>query len=191
MQYNGKSFNVLLDETLVPKQNSYEDFFGSNTVLDMGNDYGNKKLTPESTNKLEIKSIEKIQNVSKKKEFKWKTEWKMPSETSYVFSNQKVGVKKHNKSELLIPIEYDAIYSCDFFGHHYHGYILKKGSKFGIFVSGLKVKGEGYFIPNIFKNIPLVDQFDYVRKGFHVIALYNEEGQFLHYANQDGVEYLR
>ena len=125
----------------------------------------NNKTTPKpQTSKIEVKSIEKVYGAYKKKEFKWVSKWKLPSETSLVFESNKYGIKKYNTNEFLIPIEYDAIYSCDFFGHNYHGYILKKETKYGLYITGFKVKGNGFFIPNIFDNIPLVDQFDYVKK---------------------------
>ena len=69
--------------------------------------------------------------------------------------------------------------------------ILKKDAKYGLYITGFKVKGNGFFIPNIFDNIPLVDQFDYVKKGFHIIGLYDAQGQFLHYANNQGFIYAK
>ena len=191
LQYNGKAFSVILDETLPKKDSDFDNYFGSEVAVDMGEDYITKKKNEIQTSKIEVKSIEKVYGAYRKKEFKWVSKWKLPSETSLVFESNKYGIKKYNTNEFLIPIEYDAIYSCDFFGHNYHGYILKKETKYGLYITGFKVKGNGFFIPNIFDNIPLVDQFDYVKKGFHIIGLYDAQGQFLHYANNQGFIYAK
>ena len=189
LQFDGKSYKILLDETLEPKKKGYDDYFNDVVAMDIGEDIRMKNVTTDKSHKIEVKSIEKSYNISKKKQFTWNSKWVLPNETTLVIDNNKFGVKKYNSTEMLVPTEYDAIYSCDFYGHHYYGYILKKDSKYGIYVTGLRVKGNGFFIPNNFNHIPLIDQFDYVRKDFHVIALYDNDGHFLHYANQLGKEY--
>ena len=191
LSYNGAAFSIVSEETLPNSNNEYDLEDNAIMVVDTDDSYLTKRNIDDNASRIEVITIEKPYGVTTKKQFKWISNWVVSNRTSLVFENSKYGIKKYNSNELLIPIEYDAIYSCDFLGHFLNGYILKKEDTYGLYVSGLKVNGKSILIPNRFKNIPLIDQFNYGKEDFHIIGLYDDEGKFLYYANNEGFIYAK
>lgn len=113
---------------------------------------------------------------------------KMEQNSDYLVSeNGKVGFYSKSYNKLIVPTLYDEIYLADFEGRN-GGYVLRNDKKFGLFI---------YDYPNnktiepVFEKTPLLVNYDYFNKKDPLIALFDENGLFFCYANQDGLMYYK
>ena len=84
---------------------------------------------------------------------------------------------------------YDAVYSTSFRGTTASGYILKKDEVYTIKMQSLR--GEELPLNGSFKHLPYVSYVNYVVPNTHIISLYDTDGKFLYYADQDGNVFYR
>lgn len=101
----------------------------------------------------------------------------------------KTGIKLVKDDKILVPAAYDALYRAEFAGIHYSGYIVLADGKYGVYINPMRE--ETVVIPPTFAFMPWLERFDYGKEGFHLIALFDADGVFHHFANQDGEEYYR
>ncbi|WP_339837569.1 hypothetical protein [uncultured Flavobacterium sp.] len=104
-----------------------------------------------------------------------------------VSKNDKQGLYSVYKKEYILPIEYDEIIFANFEGKN-GGHVLKNGDKYGVYI---------YDYPNnltispIFDKMPLLVDYNYFGKGIPLFKLYDENGKFFCYTNEDGKLYYK
>lgn len=109
-----------------------------------------------------------------------------------VFKDGKQGLKLYNRGEVteVLPTTYDEIFWGDW-DNWLQGYVLKTGDKYALIVRNAKPGGQ---IPDItteavFDLFPMVVRMNYGQEGFVLIKLFDENGNFVCYADQSGKKY--
>jgi hypothetical protein len=147
---------------------------------------------PEGQSKLD--KIQKI-NIKrgfyflpKKQEAIFFSTQKMEQNSDYLVSeNGKVGFYSKSYNKLIVPTLYDEIYLADFEGRN-GGYVLRNDKKFGLFIYDYP---SNKTIEPVFEKTPLLFNYDYFDEKDPLIALFDENGLFFCYANQDGFLYYK
>ncbi|GAB0156898.1 hypothetical protein CHRYSEOSP005_21650 [Chryseobacterium sp. Alg-005] len=103
--------------------------------------------------------------------------------------NGKLGYMDMRKKEWIIPAEYDEIMTSSSAWGNHDVFIVKKGEVYKILEPGkdnklFPFKGD-------YKKIPILKKRNYGMDGFHLVQLYDKEGNLFSYANQDGVIYYK
>ena len=149
---------------------------------DAENNYeGNEQKKILKVNKIEIKKDVYYAPV-KNEEIESSDESLNENERYIVSSKRKAGFFYVHGNSLLIPIKYDEI-MLDGSSKDRAAFILKNQNKYGLFV---------YDAPNhkiiepVFDKIPLLFDYNYFGKGQPLIKLFDENGKFFCYSNQEG-----
>lgn len=102
--------------------------------------------------------------------------------------NGKTGFFDTLKNDWIIPAEYDEITMMSTFCTFCSMYIVKKGKYYQIleFSGNEKKLYEGKF-----EMLPLLEKKNYGKEGFHLIELYDQNGNFFCYAGQNGVKFYK
>ena len=103
------------------------------------------------------------------------------------FENEKKGLLNTYENKVTLPIIYDDFYSADFKGIHANGFVLKQDGKYRLKVYNFG--GKESPVNGVFDYIPMITFYEYGGKSFHLVSLFDEQGNFLCYANQDGKMY--
>lgn len=145
---------------------------------------GNEQKKILTINRIEIKtdlyylpkSVEEIEFIDKT----------FNENERYILSSKgKAGLFNVYDKTLLVPIKYDEIME-DGSSRDRAAYILKDNKKYGIFI---------YDAPNhkiiepIFDKIPTLTEYNYFGKGQPLLKLFDENGKFFCYSNQEGKLY--
>ncbi|WP_294302234.1 WG repeat-containing protein [uncultured Chryseobacterium sp.] len=103
-------------------------------------------------------------------------------------SEGKTGLFNIRDNKWIIPALYDDIIRTDFSCPACTVYILKKGT--GYKIMECNPRNSQLFKGN-FTMIPYLYHKNYSKEGFHLIKLFDKEGNFFAYANQDGIVYYK
>ncbi len=97
----------------------------------------------------------------------------------------KKGILNLTKRQVFMPAEYDEIY----FGNAGWTtiYITEKNAKFGMLLT--RFKAIDIRMREVFDYLPYPVRIEYGKPTYHIVALYDNAGKFLYYANQDGLVY--
>lgn len=181
------------DEAFVapPKKREGDNYYDNVMVPNEGYERMPKSL-PEGQSK-----IHKIQKISiksgfyflpKKKQTIYFSTQNIKQDGDYLISeNGKVGFFSKGYNKLMVPVLYDEIYFADFEGRN-GGYVLRNDKKFGLYIYD---HPSNKTIEPVFDQTPLLLNYDYFAKKDPLIALYDENGTFFCYANQDGFLYYK
>lgn len=112
-----------------------------------------------------------------------------PKYQKLFFENDKKGLMDTYENKVTLPAIYDDFYRADFKGIHASGFVLKQDGKYRLKVYNLG--GKESPINGVFEQVPMITFYEYGRKDFHLISLFDENGNFICYANQDGKVYFR
>lgn len=112
-----------------------------------------------------------------------------PKYQKLFFENEKKGLMNTYENKVILPAIYDEFYSADFKGIHASGFVLKQDGKYRLKVYNFG--GKESSVKGVFEQVPMITFFEYGRKDFHLISLFDENGKFICYANQDGKVYFR
>ncbi len=104
--------------------------------------------------------------------------------TLYHHGNKK-GILNLTKRQVFMPAEYDEIYFGNAGGTAI--YITEKDAKFGMLLT--RFKAIDIRMREVFDYLPYPVRIEYGRPTYHIVALYDNAGKFLYYANQDGLVY--
>ncbi|MCK7591180.1 hypothetical protein M0G43_11390 [Subsaxibacter sp. CAU 1640] len=118
-----------------------------------------------------------------------KTKQLDPTYSKLVFDGTKRGLYLTKKEQFIIESKYDAIYQADFKGIHANGYILLNDDVYTIKMYNFG--GKEYAISGTFQYMPFVSFAEYTNPNTHIISLYDQAGNFLYYANQDGTVFYK
>lgn len=105
-----------------------------------------------------------------------------------IFEGNKVGLYNTRDQKVIYPAIYDDLYDVSFRGHHLSGYVFKLNGKYGIKMATLR---DFHEIDAVFDYLPYVLFYQYGSPDLHLIGLYDEAGNFLYYANQEGKIYSK
>lgn len=100
--------------------------------------------------------------------------------------NGKFGYFLSSEKQYLIPPKYDEIMIADGHGVFSNGFIVRNAEDFQYLVITNK---EQEFITPETKMIPWFFDRDYGKKGFHLFKIFDKNGNFFCYANQEGKLY--
>ncbi len=106
-----------------------------------------------------------------------------------IVEDGKKGVYNEKSEKYIHPVIYNDIFKAEFKGFHVGGSIFLKDGKYSIKMSTFR--GEKYKIDGVFDNFPFVLYPSYVTSDFHLVSLFDADGKFLYYANQDGLIYYK
>lgn len=112
-----------------------------------------------------------------------------PKYQKITYENGKKGLMAARDNKVVLPSVYDDFYSADFKGIHASGYVLKQNGKYQLKVYNFS--GKPSEVAGVFDLMPMITYFQYGREDFHLISLFDEQGKFVCYANQDGKVYFR
>lgn len=102
--------------------------------------------------------------------------------------NGKTGFFDTTKNDWIIPAEYDEITMMSTYCAFCSIYIVKKGKHYQI----LEFNGdEKKLYQAKFEMLPLLEKKNYGKEGFHLIELYDQNGNFFCYADQNGVKFYK
>ena len=102
--------------------------------------------------------------------------------------NGKTGFFDTTKNDWIIPAEYDEITEMSTYCTFCSLYIVKKGKYYQI----LEFNGnEKKLYQGKFEMLPLLEQKNYGKDGFHLIELYDQNGNLFCYADQNGVKFYK
>lgn len=107
-----------------------------------------------------------------------------PKYQKIVFENGKKGLYDSYENKEVLPTIYDDFFFADFKGIHAGGFVLKQNTSYTFQIYGSS-QSKGHF--SLF---PMITFYAYGRPDFHLVGLFDEQGQFICYANQDGKVYL-
>jgi hypothetical protein len=110
-----------------------------------------------------------------------------PKYQKITFENGKKGLLNTYENKVTLPTVYDDFYSADFKGIHANGFVLKQEGKYRLKVYNFG--GKESPVNGVFDYIPMITFYEYGKKDFHLISLFDEQGNFVCYANQEGVVY--
>jgi hypothetical protein len=112
-----------------------------------------------------------------------------PKYQKLIFEKDKKGLMDTYENKVILPAIYDDFYSADFKGIHASGFVFKQDGKYRLKVYNFS--GKESPVTGAFEQVPMITFYEYGRKDFHLISLFDENGKFICYANQDGKVYYK
>lgn len=112
-----------------------------------------------------------------------------PKYQKLIFEKNKKGLMDTYENKVILPAIYDDFYSADFKGIHASGFVFKQDGKYRLKVYNFS--GKESPVTGAFEQVPMITFYEYGRKDFHLISLFDENGKFICYANQDGKVYYK
>ncbi|RKT00808.1 WG repeat-containing protein [Chryseobacterium defluvii] len=103
--------------------------------------------------------------------------------------NGKIGYMDTRKKQWIIPAEYDEIMTSHSTCGNCDVFVVKKGGIYKILETGPDNKLTPF--KGDYPMIPVLVKRNYGKDGFHLVELYDKDGNLFCYANQDGVMYYK
>lgn len=110
-----------------------------------------------------------------------------PKYRKIIFENGKKGLINPQENTVTLPVLYDEFYMADFKGIHASGYVVLQNGKYSLMVYGFGNKPPQTL--GMFDHLPFITYYEYGRSDFHLIGLFDTNGQFLYYASPQGKVY--
>jgi hypothetical protein len=157
-------------------------FGGDELAMPYGDDHGSAAVEKVGARKVKIdldfyylpKKVEKIAVTNDGFESNY---------SRIVTKEGRKGLEQTDNQKMIVPARYDEVLEASFPASRHSGYILRNGTKFGLFIYG---KPNPVIIEPVFDYMPLLDDMDYFQPNAPLIRLYDSNGQFFCYANGKG-----
>ena len=107
-----------------------------------------------------------------------------PTYSKLVFENAKKGLYNVRNDAIILDTAYDEIYDASFKGIHANGYVLKNEGVYSVKL--FNFSGKVCEVSGSFNHMPYVSFFEYGSPEVHIISMFDAQGQFMYYANQNG-----
>jgi len=170
------------------KPDSDDEWYAS--TYSIGSDYKSDAAKPYAT-KSELQEEEYIAIIEetyqtaypRKKDiiFRNKLQQREHQKVKIFKEGKSFGLKQNNDSIILEPI-YEVVYSGELYSA-----IVKKDGLYGLYLYNRK---PNVLIEPKFKYIPVISKWLYQQQDGYIFKLYNEDGSFFCYANQNGTIYF-